>query len=505
MNHQNISRRDSEEHFRMLMAGVKDYAIILLDNRGIVISWNSGAERIKGYSAEEIVGKHFSKFYPSEDVRNGKPDRWLKIAETEGRFEDEGWRLRKDGSRFYANVVISALRDDSGKLRGFAKVTRDISERKEAERQLNDVKHRLSLALEAGEVGVWDLDLVNSKIWRSGKLDKILGITSQPSDLHLESLLSFVAPNDRESLKKVFEKALETGHFNLDCKIVRADKVERWISSKGETVYDSHHKPIRLVGTVVDITDRMEREDNERMLAVMQERADFVATLTHDMKNPLIGANRLLELLVAGNCGLLTDKQAELLKRLKESNHRLLNLIHNIIDIYRFERDANTLVLGDTDVRALVESVVHQIEPIAKLRRITVTTQMPAQVDEARVDSNAFSRVIQNLLDNAVKFAPDNGHVCVRLFGNRNELVLEIEDNGPGIEQHEREDLFRRFSQGSVGRRRTGGTGLGLYLCKQIMELHGGQIDILNSPEKPGTTFQLRMPLQSFEEHSPAA
>ena len=125
--------RVSEERFRLLVNGVEDYAIFMLDPTGYVVSWNTGAERIKGYKAEEIVGRHFSCFYPREDIESGKPPMGLQRAAADGRFEDEGWRLRKDGSRFWANVVISALRDDSGNLRGFAKVSRDITDRKRAE------------------------------------------------------------------------------------------------------------------------------------------------------------------------------------------------------------------------------------------------------------------------------------------------------------------------------------------------------------------------------------
>ena len=125
--------RGTEERFRLLVNGVKDYAIFMLDPMGRVVSWNTGAERIKGYCADEILGRHFSCFYPVEDIESGKPAMELESAAMNGRFEDEGWRIRKDGSRFWANVVISALRDESGNLRGFAKVSRDGTQRKRAE------------------------------------------------------------------------------------------------------------------------------------------------------------------------------------------------------------------------------------------------------------------------------------------------------------------------------------------------------------------------------------
>jgi PAS domain S-box-containing protein len=127
--------------------GVRDYAIFLLDPAGFVTSWNQGAERIKGYRAEEIVGRHFSTFYQADDAAAGEPARGLRVAEQEGRFEAEGWRVRMDGSRFWASVVITALRDEAGRLRGFAKVTRDITERKRIQDQLLEAEHREVLKL----------------------------------------------------------------------------------------------------------------------------------------------------------------------------------------------------------------------------------------------------------------------------------------------------------------------------------------------------------------------
>src|SRR4029077_17369118 len=134
--------RQSEERFRLLVDGVKDYALFMLDPEGRVASWNQGAERIKGYQANEILGRHFSCFYSSEDVKAGKPERELEKAISDGRYEEEGWRIRKDGSRFWADVAITPLKDGAGKLRGFSKITRDITERRRAEEMLRESEER---------------------------------------------------------------------------------------------------------------------------------------------------------------------------------------------------------------------------------------------------------------------------------------------------------------------------------------------------------------------------
>jgi PAS domain S-box-containing protein len=140
--------RESEERFRLLVQGVQEYAIFQLDPMGHVISWNAGAERLKGYSSEEIIGKHFSVFYPREDLINDKPQHVLAKAARDGQYEDEGWRIRKDGSRFLANVLITALRDPKGSLIGFAKLTRDMTERREKEEALTKANELLELRVE---------------------------------------------------------------------------------------------------------------------------------------------------------------------------------------------------------------------------------------------------------------------------------------------------------------------------------------------------------------------
>lgn len=149
----------SLEDYRLLVESIVDYGVFLLDAAGHIASWNRGAERIKGYAAHEIVGKHFSTFYPAEDVEAGKPARELEVATAQGRLEDEGWRVRKDGSRFWANAVITALRDASGELRGFAKVTRDLSPRRAAEEELRRSEERFRQLVEGvGDYAIYMLD-----------------------------------------------------------------------------------------------------------------------------------------------------------------------------------------------------------------------------------------------------------------------------------------------------------------------------------------------------------
>jgi len=146
------------DQFALLVSSVVDYAIFMLDAAGVVVTWNEGAQRIKGYHADEIIGRHFSVFYPTEDARNRKPDWELEVARREGRYEEEGWRIRKDGTRFWASVVITALRDETGRLRGYAKVTRDLTERRAQEIQRHVEREREAMQLRAHADRMADLE-----------------------------------------------------------------------------------------------------------------------------------------------------------------------------------------------------------------------------------------------------------------------------------------------------------------------------------------------------------
>jgi hypothetical protein len=151
--------RQREERFRLLVESVRDYAIFMLDPEGIVLTWNAGAERFKGYRAEEIIGQHFSRFYPPEALARGLPQHELEVAKDTGVFEDEGWRLRKDGSRFWANVIITAVRNAAGQLLGFAKVTRDVTERRAHEEEIRRSEERFRLLVEGvSEYAIFMLD-----------------------------------------------------------------------------------------------------------------------------------------------------------------------------------------------------------------------------------------------------------------------------------------------------------------------------------------------------------
>src|SRR5262245_25130257 len=179
--------RDNAENFRLLVESILDYAIFMLDADGRVASWNAGAHRLKGYREDEIIGRHFSRFYPRQEIERGKPQRALTLASAEGRFEDEGWRVRKNGSTFWANVIITAIRDDSGELLGFAKITRDLTERKRATEQLKAGEARLQAFMNHSPSLMFIKDLQGRYVHVNDRFSQAFGLERKDIISHTDS------------------------------------------------------------------------------------------------------------------------------------------------------------------------------------------------------------------------------------------------------------------------------------------------------------------------------
>ncbi len=200
--------RESEERFRLLVEGVKDYAIFMLDPEGHVASWNEGARRIKGYRQEEILGRHFSVFYPQEDIERSKPEYELRVVEAEGVYEEEGWRVREDGSKFWASVLITALRDDTGQLRGFSDLTRDITGQRRSEEALRESEYRLRLAVESTGLGTWDFNPLTEELRWDERCKAMFGLPPE-AEVDYDTFLAGLHPDDRERTDRIVQRALD--------------------------------------------------------------------------------------------------------------------------------------------------------------------------------------------------------------------------------------------------------------------------------------------------------
>jgi signal transduction histidine kinase len=227
---------------------------------------------------------------------------------------------------------------------------------------------------------------------------------------------------------------------------------------------------------------------------IMAEREDFVATLTHDLKGPLQGANRILGLLVKGDLGTLSGDQSELLQRLADSNSTLLEMISNLLEVYRYDKDLHKISFQHTNLVNLVRNCMSEVEHFADARSIEIESEISDGEEIAiMADESSIARVIRNLLDNALKFTPKGGKVTIGLLSGVDKVRLAVSDTGPGISDEDRRYLFERFYRGATGRGYSRSTGLGLYLCRQIVQHHHGTITCDPSAGK-GSSFVLEFP-----------
>ncbi len=239
--------------------------------------------------------------------------------------------------------------------------------------------------------------------------------------------------------------------------------------------------------------ERKDAVQNEKRLAVLEQREEFMATLTHDLKNPLVGANRLLELLADEAMGPVLKEHGEALLQIRDSNKILLSMIQNLLDVYRFERDIDAVVLTNTDLRDIVTACLKEVNAIAQSKNISIKTNFSEMSKVVNADAMAMRRVFQNLLDNALKFTPSGGEICLTVAPINGCVRVEIVDTGPGMSPEEQTKIFHRFGQGRAGRRLSPGTGLGLFLCKQIVDAHKGEI-MCQSKEGEGAKFLVTLP-----------
>src|SRR5574339_78781 len=275
----------SDSLYKMLVEQARDYALFLLDREGRILSWNLGAQRLKGYAAEEIIGRHFSTFYTREAIESRWPEHELEVATAEGRFEDEGWSVRKDGSRFCANVVITALRDDHGQLLGFSKITRDLTDRKLHEEALRQSEERFRLLVEAVvDYAIFTLDaegVVTS--WNRGA-ERIKGYGRD--EVIGKHVSRFFLPEDVEAGKPWEDLAIarREGRSESEGWRVRKNGERFWARAVVSAIYDDAGHLRGFAKITQDLTDQRHLQDLEKAARHVNE---FIATLAHELRNPL--------------------------------------------------------------------------------------------------------------------------------------------------------------------------------------------------------------------------
>jgi PAS domain S-box-containing protein len=538
---------ETGELHRLLVESVEDYAIFALDPQGYILSWNAGAQRFKGYTADEIIGKHFSIFYPRELVAEGFPEFELRTAANTGRFEDEGWRIRKDGTRFWANVVITSLRDkETGRLLGFAKVTRDLTERREAEEALRESEERFRLMVEGvRDYAIFMLDPSgNVATWNEGA-ERINGY--RPKEIIGQHFSKFYPQEDVDAGKpaRELEIAARTGKYEEEGWRVRKNGEVFWASVLITALRNKSGELVGFGKVTRDLSERRAseeraladarrvaaeeaarreaeiREEELRALAESlskqthaleartreaeeaRQRADeanraksqFLAAMSHELRTPLNAIAGYADLLALGLAGPVTPQQREQLDRIKRSQEHLLGIINDLLNFSRIEAGQLQYDIAAIPLRDVVSAVILMITPQARGKGLKFKDQGCPPDAIAWADRAKVEQIVLNLVSNAVKFTEAGGTITLSCeTAEADHVVLVVRDTGSGIPADKLDAIFEPFVQ--VGRTLTNvreGAGLGLAISRDLARAMGGDITV-RSTMSVGSEFRLILP-----------
>ena len=506
--------------YQKMINEVEDYAIILLDLDGVIKHWNKGAEKIKQYSEAEAVGMNFRAFYLPEDLQNHLPEKMLEQASISGRAIHEGWRLRKDGTRFWGNVTLTSLHDDEGQIIGYSKVTRDLTDKKLADdhllqtaselrakneelqkseeryhRMIAEVQdYAIILLNENGDIQNWNVGAQRIKQYTA---DEIIG----------RNFRIFYLPEDQEAglPEKLISQAVESGKATHEGWRVRKSGERFWGSIVITALHSANGEIMGFSKVTRDLTERKLSEDKVQkylidLEAQNRELERFAYIASHDLQEPLRKIRTFIDVIAAN----FHDEQLvrKYFSKIEASAERMSDLIKAVLNYSRLGKVDNDM--GTVNLNKVLKDVLNDFEVNIQEKGAVISSDMlpPVKGNELQI-----SQVFFNLIGNALKFSNERPEIGISSrvvrkeqlakpileMNTGNYLEIAFADNGIGFEQQYGEKIFTLF-QRLHGKQDYSGTGIGLSLCKRIMENHGGHISAEGRPGA-GATFSIYFPL----------
>ena len=502
-----VVSRPTSDQLQLLVEAQTDYAIFLLDLGGHIATWNAGARRIKGYEAQEIIGEHFSRFYLQEDLDRRLPEHELEVATATGRFEQEGWRLRKDGSRFWANVVITAIRDETGRHIGFGKVTRDLTSRMLSEQRLRTSADDLAtanaqlqqyrlLVSSVRDYAIFVLDPGGHiRSWNAGARH-IKGYTEEEVlGRHFE-LFYTQADRDRDHPGHELEVAVREGRFEEEGWRLRKDGSRFWANVVITALRDEDGHLVGFAKVTRDLTERRIADMQLRETAAELARSNaelehFASIAAHDLTDPLHTIVGLADLLARHHGDALGDDGRAILTEIAAGGERMRGLVSALLTYARSSQqriEPQPIAVAEALGR-VVRALRTRIEETG-----AVVDYDASALPDVVADPEALELILQNLLVNAMKFTRDGQTPRIEVTAAPDDGAWRIcvADEGTGVPADERERIFGSFERASP-HTLVAGSGLGLALCQRLVVRHGGTIGVEPAPGG-GSRFCFTLP-----------
>jgi PAS domain S-box-containing protein len=492
--------RRAANQLRLLIEGTTEYAIFMLDPTGHIMTWNPGAERIKGYQADEIIGEHFSRFYPSEATERSFPEYELQVARSAGRFEDEGWRVRKNGTQFWANVVITALHDESGKLQGFSKITRDMTERKQAEENARRLlqeetarksEQRFTRFMQNFPGLAWIKDWDGRYVYANDAAQKAFGKEAAQlyghtdADLFpLETAAQFQENDQKARMSGTGVHVIET--LQDDAGVIRHSVVSKF------PIHEGNGGPVLIGEMAIDITDRLRAE--EALRQADRRKDEFLATLAHELRNPLAPIRNSLQILKMPRVDASTVHQTR--DMMERQVQQLVRLVDDLLDVSRVMRGKIDLRKERVELATIVARAVETTQPLIEAQGHVLQVDVPDESLLLDADPVRLIQVVGNLLTNSAKYTEANGSIQLTAERAGDQVLLRIRDTGIGIAPDMLPHVFELFVQADhAASRSQGGLGIGLTLVKNLVEMHEGSVEAYSEGLGKGSEFVVRLPL----------
>lgn len=531
--------RESESQFRLIVESAKDYAIFAMDLQGYITKWNSGAERLLGYTEAEAIGRLAHLIFTPEDNAQGRADYEMQTALVQGRAEDERWHLRKDGSRFWASGFMMPLLDEAGTQQGIIKILQDKTAQKQASERLR-LLHETTRDLLSTDQPLALIQNLFSKLSVQLDLHCYFNFMVEEKDdrlmLHLENYdgISEQAAQElewidfgehlcglaaREQQQVIFNETQLKTHPNAQAicamgikayagqPLIAQGRLLGTLSFASQTRTHFTLAEVELLQSTCDqvaiaiertnLTNSLQQQA-EQLKQANRIKDEFLAVLSHELRsplNPILGWSKLLQ---GGKLDKL--KTAQALATIERNAKLQAELIEDLLDVSRILQGKLSLNVRSVNLAAIIRAAIETVYLAAAAKSIAIETMLDPEVGQVSGDATRLQQVVWNLLSNAVKFTPTGGHVTVQLEQVENQAQITISDTGKGILPNFVPYMFDYFRQeDSATTRKFGGLGLGLAIVRYLVELHGGTIQVVSLGEGLGATFTVKLPLMSVQ------